>query len=96
MNAAPLPPAFESLVDEYKADYMAARNLSEKTRIEYETDIRQFLAFLAGVPLSGIEQIAPEHIRGFLAPAIGDVQKKFFAHSPTYYFVTSTVLLKKC
>lgn len=67
MSFAPLPADFEALLDGYKAGYMAARNLSEKTRIEYETDIRQFLAFLAGVPLSHIEQISPETIRGFLA-----------------------------
>ena len=67
MTAPPLPSDFEALLDEYKSEYMAARNLSEKTRIEYETDIRQFLAFLARVPLSGIEQISPEIIRGFLA-----------------------------
>jgi site-specific recombinase XerD len=67
MDPIPLPPAFESLVDEYKASYMAARNLAEKTRIEYETDIRQFLSFLAGIPLSNIEGIAPGHIRAFLA-----------------------------
>jgi integrase/recombinase XerD len=67
MNLSPLPPAFESLIDEYKADYMAARNLSDKTRVEYETDIRQFLTFLDGIPLSDIEQLAPGHIRAFLA-----------------------------
>ena len=39
MTASPLPPDFEALLDGYKADYMAARNLSEKTRVECETDI---------------------------------------------------------
>jgi integrase/recombinase XerD len=67
MDPTPLPQAFESLVDEYKADYMAARNLADKTRVEYESDIRQFLSFLADIPLSDIEGIAPGHIRGFLA-----------------------------
>ena len=67
MTASPLPSDFEALLDGYKAEYMASRNLSEKTRVEYETDIRQFLSFLADIPLSHIEQIDPGHIRAFLA-----------------------------
>ena len=67
MTASPLPADFEALLDDYKAEYMAARNLSEKTRVEYETDIRQFLSFLADIPLSHIEHIDPGHIRAFLA-----------------------------
>jgi hypothetical protein len=43
MTASPLSPDFEALLDGYKADYMAARNLSDKTRVEYETDIRRKL-----------------------------------------------------
>ncbi len=67
VTASPLPSDFEDLLHGYKAEYMAARNLSEKTRVEYETHIRQFLSFLADIPLSHIEQIAPGHIRAFLA-----------------------------
>jgi site-specific recombinase XerD len=67
MNASLLPPDFEALLDAYKADYMAARNLSDRTRVEYETDIRQFLSFLADIPLSDIDNIGPSYIRAFLA-----------------------------
>ena len=62
-----LSPQFQDLLNGYKFDYMASRNLADKTRIEYETDIRQFLAFLDDVHLSEIDQLAPGHIRGFLA-----------------------------
>ncbi len=66
MTLPSLSPHFQDLLNGYKFDYMASRNLADKTRVEYETDIRQFLAFLADVPLSEIDQLAPGHIRGFL------------------------------
>ena len=58
---------FQDLLTGYKFDYMASRNLADKTRVEYEADIRQFLSFLEGVPLSTIAQLDPGHIRSFLA-----------------------------
>ena len=67
MTLPALSPHFQDLLNGYKFDYMASRNLADKTRIEYEADIRQFLSFLEGVPLSTIEQLDPGHIRSFLA-----------------------------
>ncbi len=63
-----LSPQFQDLLNGYKFDYMASRNLADKTRVEYESDTAQFLHFLEDEPhLSDISQLAPGHIRAFLA-----------------------------
>ena len=67
MKQKNLSPNFDQLLQEYKANYMAARNLAAKTRVEYESDITQFLDFLESSHVHDITQLAPKHIRGFLA-----------------------------
>ena len=63
-----LSPHFQDLLNGYKFDYMASRNLADKTRVEYESDTAQFLHFLEDEPhLTDISQLAPGHIRAFLA-----------------------------
>ena len=63
-----LSPQFQELLNGYKFDYMASRNLADKTRVEYESDAAQFLHFLEDTPhLTHITQLDPGHIRSFLA-----------------------------
>ena len=62
-----LIPHFKKTLDEYKAGYMAARNLADRSRIEYENDVAQFLLFLQGVGFQDLNKIGKRHIEGFLA-----------------------------
>lgn len=67
MDVASLPPLFQDALEGYKLDYMAARNLAAKTRVDYETDIVQFLAYLTRIYQTNFETLAPKHIRAYLA-----------------------------
>ena len=62
-----LIPYFKEALDEYKAGYMAARNLAARSRVEYESDVAQFLLFLQGVGVQDLNKSEKKHIEGFLA-----------------------------
>lgn len=62
-----LPPVFASAVEDYKGGYMAFRNLAERSREEYETDVIQFLDFLKGLALRDISIVEARHIKAYLA-----------------------------
>jgi site-specific recombinase XerD len=62
-----LSPHFDELLQAYKSDYMASRNLAAKTRVEYASDITQFLEFLESSHVHEIEELEPKYIRAFLA-----------------------------
>ena len=62
-----LIPPFQDILDEYKAGYMAARNLAARSRVEYENDVSQFLRFLQHVEVQDLTSIDKRHIEGFLA-----------------------------
>ena len=36
---------YQEALEEYKSTYMGARNLAARSRVEYETDVLQFLLF---------------------------------------------------
>ena len=62
-----ISPAFASAVEEYKRGYIASRNLAERSREEYETDVVQFLMFVEEEGLQSISEVEEKHIRGYLA-----------------------------
>jgi integrase/recombinase XerD len=63
----PLNDHFQEALEDYKAGYMAARNLAENTRFKYETNVTQFLVFLQGIGVGDITQVGPNHINAYLA-----------------------------
>jgi site-specific recombinase XerD len=62
-----LIPHFRKSLEDYRATYMAARNLAARSRKEYGTDIAQFLWFLQSAGVRRLVRVAPPHIDGFLA-----------------------------
>ena len=46
---------------------MRARNLAERSRVEYTYGIRQFLSFLESIPTTQIADVEPKHINAYLA-----------------------------
>jgi len=46
---------------------MAARNLSDRSRVEYRTDVEQFLGFLHRLKIHDCKQVSPIHIEAYLA-----------------------------
>lgn len=58
---------FQEALDEYKASYMAARNLAARSRKEYSTDIAQFLGFLESLGVRDLKAVGPGHVESFLA-----------------------------
>lgn len=62
-----LSPAFSHILDEYKHGYMAARNLAERSRVDYETDLVQFLAFLQRLYIHDVVEIEAKHVTAYLA-----------------------------
>ena len=46
---------------------MRARNLAERSRVEYSFGIRQFLQFLESIPVNQIGTVEPKHINAYLA-----------------------------
>jgi site-specific recombinase XerD len=58
---------FQEALEGYKDTYMGARNLAPRSRVEYETDVIQFLLFLQDVGVKGFEKISPNHIRAYLS-----------------------------
>ena len=62
-----LIPPFLGALESYKANYMAARNLAARSRIEYENDVAQFLLYLQDLGIKDLNSLARKHIDGFLA-----------------------------
>lgn len=62
-----LSPAFASAVEEYKRGYIASRNLAERSREEYETDVIQFLEFVEALALRDVSRIEAKHVKAYLA-----------------------------
>jgi site-specific recombinase XerD len=62
-----LIPHFQKSLEDYRATYMAARNLAARSRKEYGTDVGQFLGYLQSVGVRRLVRVAPPHIEGFLA-----------------------------
>lgn len=58
---------FQKVLDEYIDGYMRARNLAERSRVEYSYGIRQFLSFLESIPVKRIEEVEVKHINSYLA-----------------------------
>ncbi len=61
-----IKPFLEAL-EGYRATYMGARNLAPRSRVEYETDVVQFLLFLQSLGVKNFKKISPNHIRSYLA-----------------------------
>lgn len=62
-----LTPPFQNALQDYKSTYMGARNLAERSRKEYATDVAQFLDYLHGAGVRSLRKVAPKHVNGFLA-----------------------------
>lgn len=58
---------FASAVEEYLRGYVAARNLAERSREEYWTDVVQFLAFVQERGLQQVSEVRPSHVKAYLA-----------------------------
>lgn len=58
---------FQKVLDEYIDGYMRARNLAERSRVEYTFGVRQFLHFLESIHLNHIEDVESKHINAYLA-----------------------------
>jgi site-specific recombinase XerD len=68
MDKPSLNDGFREALDDYRQGYMAARNLAERSRAEYELAVSQFLSFLQGeLKVSKLGSIAPKHINAYLA-----------------------------
>ena len=51
----------------YKDTYLAARNLAQRTRVEYLTDLRQLAEFLQSVGVTTVHSVQRANLEGFLA-----------------------------
>lgn len=51
----------------FETIYLPSRNLADRTRKEYGTDIRQLVDFLAAAGLKRVEETRLTHLQGFLA-----------------------------
>jgi site-specific recombinase XerD len=59
---------FNSALEQYRSEYVAARNLARRTRTEYLADLRQAIDFLTSqLQLSHPSQVERRHLESFLA-----------------------------
>ena len=58
---------FEKALEGYNATYMGTRNLATRSRVEYETDVIQFLCYLWSWGVRNFKKISPGHIRYYLS-----------------------------
>lgn len=58
---------FREALDSYKEGYMAVQKLADGSRIEYETDVKQFLAALQGQRITEPPKITLSHLTNYLA-----------------------------
>lgn len=66
-----ISPAFASAVEEYMRGYIASRNLAERSREEYQTDVVQFLEFVQERGLQQVNEVQPGDIKAYLAEMDG-------------------------
>lgn len=59
--------ALERALALFETVYMASRNLSARTRVEYKTDLAQLAEFLRGRGIGHVEAISLAHLQAFLA-----------------------------
>lgn len=59
--------ALERALVLFETVYMASRNLSARTRVEYKADLTQLTEFLRGRGIGRVEQISLAHLQAFLA-----------------------------
>lgn len=64
---AQLVSQFQTALNNYRDEYMAARNLAGRSRVEYLRDVAQFLTFLQGRGINDLKQVGPSHVHTFLA-----------------------------
>lgn len=67
VGGSPLLPSFQRALGAYTDGYMAARNLAFRSRVEYRTDVEQFLQFLESLKVRDLKQVAPRHLEAYLA-----------------------------
>lgn len=58
---------FAEVLDDFESGYMAARNLAPRTRIDYRSDVLQFLEYLQQSNVPDLGKVAPKHISDFLS-----------------------------
>ncbi len=51
----------------FESEYMAARNLGDRSRVAYRKDAQDFLEYLQESGVSDLETVGPNHIQGYLA-----------------------------
>src|SRR5258708_36867137 len=70
--------AFRRHLDSFSQYLLAERNFSEKTKVNYQSDLLQFLNYLAdkGLDLDPAS-LSPEHVRAYLAHC-----KETLGHGP--------------
>ena len=66
-SADNLVPSFQDALESYKDGFMSIRNLAEKSRIDYETDVIIFLNFLQGRGVTNLSEVTPKHIHAYLS-----------------------------
>ncbi len=65
LNVADL--SLEKGIELFETVYMASRNLAERTRVEYKTDVTQLAKFLKTQGVTQAEKIGLSHLQAFLA-----------------------------
>jgi site-specific recombinase XerD len=59
--------SFEKAIALFESVYMASRNLTERTRVEYKNDLVQLADFLATLGITKLDQASLAHLQAFLA-----------------------------
>lgn len=54
-------------LDLYQVEFLAARNLAPRTRVEYLNDLRDLVAFLATRGIAGVSDVERTHLEAYLA-----------------------------
>jgi site-specific recombinase XerD len=61
------PASLALALDQYARQFLAARNLAQRTRREYTTDISQLVDFLGGLGIDKPERVARQQLEAYLA-----------------------------
>ena len=59
--------SFEKAIALFELIYMASRNLTERTRVEYKNDLTQLADFLSTLGITRLDQASLAHLQRFLA-----------------------------
>jgi site-specific recombinase XerD len=59
--------SFEQAIELFETVYMASRNLTKRTRVEYKTDVTQLAEFLKTRGITKVGEIGLTHLQAFLA-----------------------------